>query len=61
MCHLFYAPISKSGAFSIDMHGVRDRKRKMVKDLQAIHIHNYQASGAELIMGEGRFVGSKTI
>src|SRR5947207_501526 len=51
----------KSGAFSIDMNGVRDRKRKMVKDLQAIHIHNYQASGAELIMGEGRFVGSKTI
>src|SRR6266576_111473 len=51
----------KSSAFSIDMNGVRDRKRKMVKDLQAIHIHNYQASGAELIMGEGRFVGSKTI
>ncbi len=51
----------KSSAFSIDMNGVRDRKRKMVKDLQAIHIHNYQASGAELIMGEGRLVGSKTI
>ena len=51
----------KSSAFSIDMNGVRDRKRKMVKDLQAIHIHNYQASGAELMMAEGRFVGSKTI
>ncbi len=51
----------KSSAFTIDMNGVRDRKRKMVKDLQAIHIHNYQASGAELIMGEGRFIGSKTI
>ena len=45
----------------IDMARVRERKREMVQDLIDVHLANYKASGAELIMGSGRFVGPKTI
>src|SRR5690242_3193540 len=45
----------------IDMARVRERKRKMVQDLVELHLANYKASGAELIMGSGRFIGPKTI
>ncbi len=40
---------------------MRERKRKMVKDLVDIHLDNYKKSGAELVMGTGRFVGPKTV
>ena len=50
-----------SGPISVDMEGVRRRKRQMVDDLIAIHRSNYAASGAELIIGDGRFVAPKTI
>jgi pyruvate/2-oxoglutarate dehydrogenase complex dihydrolipoamide dehydrogenase (E3) component len=45
----------------IDMSAVRDRKRKMVDGLVQIHLDNYKASGAELILGSGRFVCPKTL
>ena len=45
----------------ISMPGVRDRKRKMVDGLVEMHLANFKASGAELLMGFGRFVGPKTI
>ncbi len=45
----------------IDMTAVRDRKRKMVDGLIQIHLDTYKASGAELILGSGRFVGPKTL
>ena len=45
----------------IHMQAVRDRKRRMVDDLVKIHLAKFKASGAELIMGSGRFVGPKTI
>src|SRR5277367_1731972 len=45
----------------IDMSAVRDRKRKMVDGLVQIHLDNYKASGAELLLGNGRFVGPKTL
>ena len=45
----------------IDMARVRDRKRKMVTGLVDMHYELYKKSGAELIMGSGRFVGPKTI
>lgn len=50
-----------TGAISIDMKGVRQRKRQMVDDLIAVHRKNYANSGAELIIGEGRFITTKTI
>jgi pyruvate/2-oxoglutarate dehydrogenase complex dihydrolipoamide dehydrogenase (E3) component len=45
----------------INMSAVRDRKRKMVAGLVDMHLDNYKKSGAELVMGSGRFVGQKTI
>lgn len=40
---------------------VRARKRRMVDGLVSMHIDNYKESGAELVFGEGAFVGPKTI
>jgi pyruvate/2-oxoglutarate dehydrogenase complex dihydrolipoamide dehydrogenase (E3) component len=45
----------------IDMSVVRERKRKMVAGLVDLHLANYKSSGAELLMGSGRFTGAKTI
>src|SRR5580692_4115656 len=39
----------------IHMPDVRERKRKMVAHLVDVHLANYKGSGAELIMGSGRF------
>jgi pyruvate/2-oxoglutarate dehydrogenase complex dihydrolipoamide dehydrogenase (E3) component len=50
-----------TGPVSIDMAKVRDRKRSMVEREVAFHLDTYASSGAELIMGVGRFVGPKTI
>jgi pyruvate/2-oxoglutarate dehydrogenase complex dihydrolipoamide dehydrogenase (E3) component len=50
-----------TGPVTIDMATVRQRKRDMVDDLVALHLRNYQSSGAELIMGSGRFVAPKTL
>jgi len=47
--------------FKIDMTAVRGRKRKMVSTLNQMYLDNYQATGAELIMGEGRFIGPRTV
>jgi pyruvate/2-oxoglutarate dehydrogenase complex dihydrolipoamide dehydrogenase (E3) component len=40
---------------------VRRRKREMVERQVAAHLQTYKASGAELIMGSGRFVAPKTL
>jgi len=50
-----------TGATAIDMGRVRQRKREMVDGLVAVHLDKYRASGAELIMGSGRFVAPKTL
>jgi pyruvate/2-oxoglutarate dehydrogenase complex dihydrolipoamide dehydrogenase (E3) component len=47
--------------FKIDMAAVRDRKRKMVTGLVDIHVANFKASGAELIIGSAKFTGPKTL
>ena len=52
--------ISKENAH-INMSIVRDRKRKMVDGLVGVHLRNFNTSGAQLIMGSGRFVGPKEI
>ena len=46
--------------WKIDMTGVRERKRKMVAGLVNVHLDFYKNSGAELVMGTGRFIGPKT-
>ncbi len=45
----------------INMEAVRERKRKMVSNLVDIHLDHYKKSGAELVMGTGRFVGVKLV
>ncbi|MGB7975235.1 MAG: mercuric reductase [Roseiarcus sp.] len=50
-----------TGPIKIDMGKVRQRKREMVERLVAAHLKNYNESGAELVMGDGRFVAPKTL
>src|SRR5258708_7978167 len=50
-----------TGGVAIDMVRVRQRKRDMVDGQIAGHLRNYKDSGAELIMGAGRFVAPKTL
>jgi pyruvate/2-oxoglutarate dehydrogenase complex dihydrolipoamide dehydrogenase (E3) component len=50
-----------TGATNIDMARVRQRKSDMVAGLIEMHLDLYRASGAELIMGSGHFVGPKTL
>src|SRR5882724_5085634 len=47
--------------WKINMQAVRERKRRMVAGLVDAHLDNYKKSGAELMMGSGRFIGPKTI
>ena len=46
---------------SVDIAEVRARKRRMVEGLVSMHIDMYKESGAELVFGEGSFVGPSTI
>ncbi len=50
-----------TGQVRIDMAGVARRKREMVDELVEIHLANYKSSGAELVMGEARFMAPKTV
>jgi pyruvate/2-oxoglutarate dehydrogenase complex dihydrolipoamide dehydrogenase (E3) component len=50
-----------TGQMRVDMAGVARRKRHMVDDLIKIHLHEFESSGAELVMGEGRFIEPKTV
>src|SRR5208283_3105358 len=52
--------ITKSD-WKVDMSGVRARKRRMVDADIKIHLGKYKASGAELVMGQGRFIQPRTI
>lgn len=61
LCHRAAEFGITTGPIRIDMRGVRQRKRQMVEDLIAVHERNFTNSGAELIMGEGRFFAPKTI
>lgn len=47
--------------FTISMSAVRDRKRKMVAGLLDLTLENFKKSGAELIVGSGRFIGPRTL
>jgi pyruvate/2-oxoglutarate dehydrogenase complex dihydrolipoamide dehydrogenase (E3) component len=50
-----------TGPVTVDMATVRQRKREMVERQVVNHLQMYRASGAELIMGSGSFVGPKTL
>jgi pyruvate/2-oxoglutarate dehydrogenase complex dihydrolipoamide dehydrogenase (E3) component len=46
--------------FTVHMPGVRDRKRKMVSGLNDMYMENYRKTGAEFILGTGRFIAPRT-
>ena len=50
-----------TGPVTTDMAIVVKRKRDMVQREIAAHLHNYNTTGAQLIMGNGRFVAPKTL
>src|SRR5713101_5431741 len=56
----FGIAIGKDG-FTIEMSGVRERKRKMVVGLNEMYMENYRNTGAEFILGTGRFVAPRTV
>lgn len=47
--------------FTIDMSGVRERKRTMVRGLNEMYLDNYRKTGAEFILGTGRFIAPKIV
>jgi pyruvate/2-oxoglutarate dehydrogenase complex dihydrolipoamide dehydrogenase (E3) component len=52
--------IAKDG-FAVNMSLVRDRKRRMVSELNDLYLDNYKQTGAEFILGSGRFIAPKTV
>jgi pyruvate/2-oxoglutarate dehydrogenase complex dihydrolipoamide dehydrogenase (E3) component len=50
-----------ANGFRVDMPAVLARKRGMVSDLNDIYLDQYKQTGAEFILGSGRFVGPKTL
>src|ERR1700731_4009295 len=47
--------------FAIDMAGVRERKRRMVRGLNDMYMENYRNTGAEFILGTGGFLAPRTV
>src|SRR5882724_3640619 len=47
--------------FAIDMTDVRERKRRMVRGLNDVYMDNYRNTGAEFILGTGRFLAPRTV
>src|SRR6266403_1236902 len=47
--------------FTIEMSGVRDRKRKMVVGLNEMYMENYKKTGGEFMFGTGRFIAPRTV
>jgi pyruvate/2-oxoglutarate dehydrogenase complex dihydrolipoamide dehydrogenase (E3) component len=50
----------KTESLSVDMQTVQRRKRLMVEGLHEMHVEATTKSGAELIMGNARFVAPRT-
>ena len=47
--------------FIVNMRAVRERKRSMVSGWNAVYLDNYKKSGAEFILGSGRFIAPRTL
>src|SRR5262249_41075633 len=51
----------ETGSVTVNMAGVYARKKRMVDHLIEDHLAQYHDSGAELICGNARFVGPRTL
>ncbi|HEY6342183.1 MAG TPA: FAD-dependent oxidoreductase [Bryobacteraceae bacterium] len=47
--------------FTIDMSGVRERKRRMVTGLNEMYLENYRKTGGEFLLAAGRFIAPRTV
>src|SRR5262249_53313871 len=47
--------------WKVEMPVVQNGKRKMVEGMVALNFEMYRKTGTELVMGQGRFVGPRTI
>jgi pyruvate/2-oxoglutarate dehydrogenase complex dihydrolipoamide dehydrogenase (E3) component len=50
-----------AGEWKVEMAAVRDGKQKMIDGMVDLNFRRYRESGTELVMGQGRFVGPRTI
>jgi pyruvate/2-oxoglutarate dehydrogenase complex dihydrolipoamide dehydrogenase (E3) component len=50
-----------TGKWTVSMPLVRARKRQMVEELHQIHVANFARSKVEIVMGQGSFVGDRTL
>jgi pyruvate/2-oxoglutarate dehydrogenase complex dihydrolipoamide dehydrogenase (E3) component len=50
-----------NGNFTVDMRMVRERKRRMVSGWNETYLENYRKTGAELILGSGRFLAPRML
>ena len=51
----------ETGPAAVNMAGVYARKQAMVNELVKFHLDKYRDSGAELIFGDAKFVGPRTL
>lgn len=51
----------QTGPTAVNMSGGYARKRKMVDEIVQVHLDRYEAAGDELILGDGRFIGPRTL
>jgi pyruvate/2-oxoglutarate dehydrogenase complex dihydrolipoamide dehydrogenase (E3) component len=51
----------ETGPVTVNMAGVYARKKEMVDHLIKVHLDQYHDSGAELICGNARFIGPRTL
>ena len=52
---------SSPSAAPVNMTAVRNRKREMVQGLVQMHLDRYKATGAELVMGQAKLTGPRTV
>src|SRR5690606_38041857 len=50
-----------TGTVSVDMAGVRQRKREMVQGMVDIHERRFAAPNIEFLLADGRLVGPRTV
>ena len=51
----------ETGPISVNMAGVYARKREMVHGILQVHLNKFHEAGDDLILGDGTFVGPRTL
>jgi len=51
----------ENAGYRVNMAAVTNRKRAMVRALVDIHVHNFDTSGVDFVLGDGHFAGPKLL